>query len=241
MPEQEGGKPQWNQSPGDHDGQSPPEEAKYEGEVTGYFNAVFPQREHAVFREFLSHLVHIDVHILAPTSTEPFYVVFTTGMSDLPMVLPTDMQERADLQHAELFMFLPSTWRPVLNDVAPEKIPDEHFWPIRLLKFLARFPHEYKTWFGWGHTIPNGPDFDPIVDGTRQGGIVFLEFGDKLTPVEAADGALIHLYMAMPAYREEIEYCQTHGMKALADIFKRQDLPLVIDLQRQNYCENLEG
>ncbi|MFQ8729788.1 MAG: suppressor of fused domain protein [Enterocloster bolteae] len=24
------------------------------------------------------------------------------------------------------------------------------YWPIRLIKYLARFPHEYSTWLGWG-------------------------------------------------------------------------------------------
>ena len=37
----------------------------------------------------------------------------------------------------------------------PKDLPYERFWPIQMLKFLARFPHEYKTWLGWGHTIPN--------------------------------------------------------------------------------------
>mgnify|MGYP000664765674 CR=1 FL=1 len=35
-----------------------------------------------VFHELMSDIVHIDVHIVPPDENRPFYLLFTTGMSD---------------------------------------------------------------------------------------------------------------------------------------------------------------
>lgn len=46
-------------------------------------------------------------------------------------------------------LFLPENW-PTSSDAFKD---DKYYWPIKLLKQLARFPHEYNTWLGYGHTI----------------------------------------------------------------------------------------
>ena len=60
-----------------------------------------------MFHELLSDLVHIDVNIMRPDETHPYYVMYTTGMSDMPMTLPEEIQDREDLRYGELYMFLP--------------------------------------------------------------------------------------------------------------------------------------
>ena len=63
-------------------------------EINEYFSKVFPDREEFVFHEIISDLVHIDVNIMRPNETAPYYFVYTTGMSDLPMHVPTEIEER---------------------------------------------------------------------------------------------------------------------------------------------------
>ncbi|MCD8279004.1 suppressor of fused domain protein, partial [Enterocloster citroniae] len=127
---------------------------EYGEEITRHFGALFPDREEFVFHEILSDLVHIDVNIMRPREDKPYYVMYTTGMSDLPMTLPEEIAHREDLKYGELFMFLPKEWNPGETGQLDSDIPDSQYWPIRLIKYLARFPHEYGTWLDWGHTIP---------------------------------------------------------------------------------------
>ena len=46
----------------------------------------------------------------AATEKQDFYVLYTTGMSDLPMTLPDELSDREDLKYAELYLFLPGSW-----------------------------------------------------------------------------------------------------------------------------------
>ena len=58
---------------------------------------------------------------------------------------------------AELMIALPAEWK-----LADSQLEDERwYWPIRNLKALARLPHEYETWLGFGHTVPNGDPPEP--------------------------------------------------------------------------------
>ena len=52
-----------------------------------------------VFHEIVSDMVHIDVHWVKPTKEKPFHTLITSGMSDLPMTVPEELEEH---QYAEL-------------------------------------------------------------------------------------------------------------------------------------------
>ena len=100
-------------------------------------------------------------------------------------------------------MLLPGDWDLGRAGSSSGDLPYERFWPIQMLKFLARFPHEYKTWLGWGHTIPNGPDYAPVCDGLGFGGAV-LDSLSLVPELTTEDGKTIRFYMLIPAYKEEI-------------------------------------
>lgn len=152
--------------------QMPAEMGRYAGEIEAQFAQLFPDHKSFVFHELLSDLVHIDVHVICPDEELPFYVLYTTGMSDLPMTLPEEIEEPELYRRSELYLFLPGDWQLGKPGDVGTDIPPEYYWPIHLIKFLARFPHEYKTWLGWGHTMPNGPGYAPIGEGTEMGGVV---------------------------------------------------------------------
>lgn len=216
---------------------TPKESGVYAPEVEARFEELFPGRESRVLHEIVSDLVHIDVHVMWPTQEQNFFVLYTTGMSDLPMHLPEEIADREDLKYAELYMLLPGDWNVGEENRTAQDLPYESFWPIQMLKFLARFPHEYQTWLGWGHTIPNGPDYTPICEGLGFGGAVL----DQLTlvpPVKTEDGKEISMLMVVPAYKEEIEFKLKYGMEGLSDRFAERKLPLVLDIHRPNFCED---
>jgi hypothetical protein len=87
-----------------------------------------------VFHEIVSDLVHIDVHVVPPSRRHPYHVLVTSGMSALPMTVPDTFEDPASFRFAELSMLLPPDWK--LDEAS---LSDERFyWPIRLLKSLAR-------------------------------------------------------------------------------------------------------
>src|SRR5439155_11079655 len=112
-----------------------------------------------VFHEIVSDLVHVDVHLIPPQPNREFVTLVTSGMSDRPMTLPPGCDAPA---YAELLLCLPPDWPLEQEDFKDEA----KFWPVRLLKFLARLPHEYDTWLSFGHTVPHGDPPEPFADST---------------------------------------------------------------------------
>lgn len=185
-----------------------------------------------VFHEMISDLVHIDVHIVEPAEDDGCYTLVTSGMSDLPMTVPDGLEEFA---HAELLINLPADWK--LSEKALKN--PNNFWPIRLLKMLARMPHEYSTWFGFGHTIPNGDPADPYADNTQLDGAILIPplwVDEDFWQLEVDDEKTVNFYSILPLYPEEMDL----KLKTDADtVFKKLDskfngIPFVIDPTRAN-------
>lgn len=236
-----GGSPIYRYETPEDQGWRPPQAyGTYAEEITQYFEALFPNRESFVYHELISDLVHIDVNILRPTPEKNYYVLYTTGMSDLPMTLPDELADREDLKYAEVFLFLPGDWDLGKTGDLNKDLPYSSYWPIQTLKFLARFPHEYKTWLAWGHTMPNGPAYAPLCDGLGFGGVVLDQLGGQLASLDTKDGAHISFLFAIPAYKEEIEYKLKYGMEALSKRFAEQELPMVLDVHRPNFCADFK-
>lgn len=129
------------QTPEDQ-GFRPPEDVCVSTEaIEKHMEEIFPGWEGFVCHELLSDLVHIDVHVLHSPRGD-CTLLYTTGMSDLPMSLPEEIADREDLKYAELYMLLPGDWDLGKAGSNPKDLPYERFWPIQMLKFLARFPHE---------------------------------------------------------------------------------------------------
>lgn len=188
-----------------------------------------------VWHEIISDLVHLDLHIVEPTKEKPYYVVVTSGMSDRPMNVPSGLDNpEKDLRFAELAIGLPPGWK--LDD---ESLSDERwYWPLRLLKQLARLPHEYGTWLGIGHSISNGDPAQPYDSSTRMDGVIVMPPFFPGTPGQASDGFAtlerdgkppVHFYGLLPVYPEEMDYKMSHtdGAWGLFDLLDTdQVIPL---------------
>ncbi|TCZ71844.1 suppressor of fused domain protein [Paenibacillus albiflavus] len=214
----------------------PPAPMEYTEEIVAHFEKVFPGRKSSVYHEIVSDTVHIDVNIMEPSEEEPFWVLYTSGMSDLPMTLPEEVLEQLDenFDRAEVMMFLPSSW-----ELTEESVKDDNnFWPIRLMKQMARFPHQYNTWLGYGHTIPNYQDYEPYADGTGLNGVILYQLNDELSIIPTEDGNRIHTYFLIPLYKEEMDFKLEHGLDALMDkLFEHEDDILILNPNRENTCE----
>ena len=136
-----------------------PAHTPYEREISEHMEAAFPGRETRVYHEIASEFIHVDVYVMKAPTKQDFHVIYTTGMSAMPMTLPEELlPEYKDLERAELLLFLPAEWDILTGYETDKDVPESLWWPVHLMKYLVRFPHEYGTWLGWGHTIPNSAE-----------------------------------------------------------------------------------
>lgn len=187
-------------------------------------------RPETVFHELISDLVHIDIHVVTPTDVRPYTTLVTSGMSARPMSPPEGAEHMA---WAELALCLPSDWP--LSQEAFEQ--EENYWPLRWLKILARMPHEYETWLGYGHTVPNGDPPEPFAANTKLCG--FALSGPRVLPedfmtLKLDDGRTVYFYMLLPLYKEEMDLKLRKGIDALEQGLFRVGATEVVDINRPN-------
>lgn len=185
-----------------------------------------------VFHELVSELVHLDVYHVKPAGERQCHTLVTCGMSERPMKTPQGLK---GLSHAELLIHLPQNWPMKHEDWDDEN----NYWPVRWLKMLARLPHEYDTWLGHGHTVPNGDPAQPFADNTDFCCWLLLEpmlVPERFTPLKMK-GRKIHFYQAVPLYAEEMDFKLARGLEALLKRFDRINLSPILDVKRRNACE----
>jgi hypothetical protein len=188
-----------------------------------------------VFHELISDLVHIDIHIVNPTPERNYFTLITSGMSDLPMTTPKRYE---NARYTEMVICLPPTW---LLD--KESLKDEsNYWPIRWLKILARFPHEYKTWLHALHTVPNGDPAMPYAENTELCCALLswpILFGDGFKKLKAKENKTINFLAFVPLYQEEVDFKLKYGFNRFLDQLDATDVTLteLLDIHRENICK----
>ena len=134
------------------------------------------------------------------------------GMGAHRMNVPEELAEYK-LERAELAIALPPDWK-----LDRESMEDERwYWPIRLLRVLARLPIVSDTWLGFGHTMDNEEDF---AKGTKLCAAILTgpqgtEDGSEVCTLPS--GEEVNFYQVIPLYREELEYKLGHDADALIE------------------------
>ena len=225
-------------------------------EIEDHFSELFhiKDEDHRVIHELMSEKVHIDLHIIAPDENRPFYVVFTTGMSDLPMTMGEDVpwDLRKTHERAELFCLLPPDWKTEFSK-GSQKDYDRFWWIFAAIKQAARYPHLSGTWIGSNHTLQYSEDNTPFHESTKLCSAIFLhldeknfggKYGDRMNYMRTKDGSYINLLCFIPLYAEEIDFKLDNGSDELfmrmfgstvTDMFQ-----LVLNPQRKKllHCRN---
>ncbi len=179
-----------------------------------------------VFHELVSDLVHIDVHLVAPDEGRDFYTLVTSGMSDRAMSAPSN-----DYEYAEMVLQLPPDWR-----LSQEDFNDENnYWPIRWMKQLARLPHEYSTWIGVGHTVPNGDPPQPFAKNTGLTNWMLLppiHFPAEFAQLPFGEDKTINFLQMFALHTDELQLKLEHGADALIEKFEAAQLSSVLEPAR---------
>ena len=186
-----------------------------------------------VLREVASDAVHIDVLHVPPTETRPVHTLVTMGMSARPMPVPSGVDSP---RYLELMMTLPRSWR--VNEA-----DDRWSWPIRQLKFLARMPHLYKTWLGWGHTVPNDDPPKPLAPNTKLCGAIIVP--SLLVPEDFFELKIaahtIAFFGVVPLYKEEMQLKLDRGADVLFEKLIDAGIKDLIDPSRRNVAKKRFG
>ncbi len=186
----------------------------------------------SVFHEIVSDMVHIDVYRVAPTAERPYYTLLTSGMSDRPMTTPPGAE---DWRFGELCLCLPPDW-PLEKEQFEQ---EENYWPVRGLKSLARLPHEYRTWLGWGHTVPNGDPPEAFSEKARFDCWMLMQpqlFGEEFHSIEVGERR-IWFFAIVPLYPEETNHKLQYGADDLVQRFFTHGVTELIDVNRPSVCQ----
>lgn len=186
-----------------------------------------------VFHEKVSPDIHVDICLILPSEECNWYTLVTMGMGAHLMNVPNQLKEE-QLERAELVICLPEYWK-----LDKEHLKDEKwYWPIRLLKELARFPGENNTWLGWGHTV----SYDgPLSYTTELCASILINppcgnvGGNTCT---LPDGEEVNFYQVIPLYRDELEYKLKNGTQKLLD--KMNDNILLVNPHRLNVLNQID-
>ena len=179
--------------------------------IEGHIQQYFGKFEN-VFHELSSPDIHVDICVVPPSEERDYYTLVTMGMGAHRMNVPEELAEYK-LERAELAIALPGNWKLKHEDLKNER----WYWPIRLLKTLARLPIASDTWLGFGHTMDNEEDFakDTKLCAAILTGPQDTEDGSEVCILPS--GEEVNFYQVIPLYREELEYKMEHDADALLD------------------------
>ena len=194
--------------------------------VEGHIQQYFGKFGH-VFHELSSPDIHVDICVVPPSQERDYYTLVTMGMGAHRMNVPEALAEYK-LERAELAIALPRNWKLKHEDLKNER----WYWPIRLLKTLARLPIASDTWLGFGHTMDNEEDF---AENTKLCAAILTppqgtEDGSEVCTLPG--GEEVNFYQVLPLYRDELEYKLAHDTDALLD--KMNGISFVAEPDRQN-------
>lgn len=225
-------------TPKDRTERRPAAVTPYEHELCRHMEGLFPHRVTRVYRETNPEFLNVNVFVMQAPTRKDFHVLYTTGMSALPMKLPQELLPKyKDLERAELLLFLPAEWDILTGYETDAEVPDALWWPVRLMKYLARFPHEFETWLGFGHTLPNTAEYVPYDESTELCGVILGALQENISMLRAEDGTQINLYCMIPLYREEMEYERTAGTEALLQrLSALNGYGMIVFPDRPNVC-----
>ena len=194
--------------------------------VEGHIQQYFGDFE-SVFHELNSPDIHVDICMVPPSEKRNYYTLVTMGMGAHRMNVPEELAEYK-LERAELAIALPKDWKLKQEDMKDER----WYWPIRLLKSLARLPIASDTWLGWGHTMDNQEPFAPDTElcAAILTGPQGTEDGSEFCTLPG--GEEINFYQVIPLYRDELEYKLAHDADALLD--KMEGISFVVKPDRQD-------
>jgi Suppressor of fused protein (SUFU) len=185
-----------------------------------------------VFHELESDDLHVDIYHGRTNGDVRVQWLFTSGMSRRPMnVPPGKLRER----FGELVICLPPPW-PLNMDAFKS---ENYYWPVRLLKILARYPFQNNTWLSEGHSVPYGKAFAP---NTKMSSALLMRpqllCADPVVHVRDQE---ILLWAVCPLYEDESKFKQKYGFEALSKLLAKHGVTEMLDPDRASVVKQSDS
>ena len=171
-----------------------------------------------------------DLHILPPSMLYPFYTLVTVGMSDLAMPTPPGAET---FRYAEMLLALPPNWPMDAQAWRQET----NYWPIRLVRALARMPYLNDTWIRPGYTLAHGGEPPrPYARNTRLCGAFVttpIRYEPAFLALVVRPDKVVRFHSFIPLYREELAFCHEAGPRALRMRLTEHRVTELLDIRRK--------
>jgi hypothetical protein len=197
----------------------------------------------ALVEAFISRFGKDNIQVIEPKNNEdyplaiislnkrsPIKVLTTLGLSDYDQPVPEKFNS---CKYVELYFCLPSYWDLDEGNAAM-------IWVVEWLQKLAKHVVEKNTWFGEGHTIPNG---NPAASfsATMQQKYMFLTkpifLKEELTGFEI-ENKVIQFLGVLPIFEDEMDYKQGKGTYKLQKKFNDKGITELLDDYRMTCLKN---
>ena len=214
----------------DEDYEDEEEEEEYEepsshAVIRAAFEEVYGPIQTTYYQNFPSE-VPIQAHIIAPSAAHPYYVLFTTGMSDRAVGY--------NLLYVENMMKVPADWL----EGGADWLDREKIWPINWLIKLAYIPHDENVQPARGVIVPNKGDLaDPYgIETYLSCMLISAPTASDIQHLQV-EGEEIRIDELVPVYKAEWQYAEANGYTALQEKLTAAQVQEVIDFQRPAVVE----
>ncbi|MBX3422772.1 MAG: suppressor of fused domain protein [Pirellulaceae bacterium] len=224
--------PLWEPAPSQMVNQSP--EFKRSQEIIQYMEQRFGLADEDGIQEIIPVMegISVSINIIRPNDFHPYLVLFTNGMSDLPMKVPKGQEA---WQYAELVIHLPPDWKH------PREAGSDlnWMWPIQWLRKMAYYPHQSDSWLGLPAALVSSDDPPvPLGPNTKQTCLLMVpNFSNLNPPLQTSDGRQINFFTVVPLYTEERDYELEHGMRPFFEQIAKHEIPFTVVPDRPNFAE----
>lgn len=192
---------------------------------------LFKQRERAyqelfgepdiVFHELIPFIPHVDVYRFPPSENRNYFTFVTAGMSTVPMTVPASVGR--ECRRVELAFYAAESKKEY----------------AAMLGELAHYPHDYKTWLHWGHTMPNGNPPELIFGSEALDHFFFapsmVKADDELGRRLEWEGDPINLLWCIPISSAECQFKLKCGADALCKLLAANEHSLLFSGGRGSY------
>ena len=185
-----------------------------------------------VFHEIASPDIHLDVCVVEPSEEEPYYKLVTMGAGAYNMAIP-EQWKHYNIENAEYIIYLPKDW-----DFKSDK--DINYWPIKLLKDVARLPIWYDTWLSYGHTTQYDEEGSSYASNTRFNSVVLNYASNSKGDIRLimSNNRVINFYEIILLYPEELAFKLETDADTLFNKFLEKGIDYkVIDINRKSIIE----
>lgn len=180
-----------------------------------------------VIHEIFSPDIHLDICVVEPTESEPFYKLITMGAGAYRMNVPSEYK-KYNIEYAEYMICLPATWNLQSSD-------EKDYWPIRALKDVARLPIMCNTWLCYGHTTQCDEEGSPYAENTKINSLILDEAIKDASSMTMSSGKVVNFWKIVPLYSEELQYKMENGAEELFELMKQKGTYIdALDINRRN-------